>query len=1222
MNKISNKGVITFIMYLLNIIYANCQTYPGINFTLNADSSDSTKTYVARDFIKLTPGFHYKSETGNSFTGKIDNTQIFPVSYETNQIPEIRTINTGLEVGTIQGNGNVTATGGASYNLAIEVPSGINNLSPNLSIVYNSQSGNGICGWAWHLGGLSAINRMPKTIYHNTYNRSIDYQNDDYSIDGNRIILGTDSKYHTESESFSTITINGSYSNPSGFVVETKSGLTYEYNYQVLIGSAVLQWLVSKITDPWGNIRQFTYNQSEGEAWPVNISYSGSSVDFIYEERDDKITTFANSNPVKQTKILKKIKTASSNVTFREYELSYYKTSDDLYSRLIMINMKGSNGALVNSTVINWGTQGNSITQSTTNILLDDDYRDYSVFTGDFNGDGRAEFIKMEKLTGLWSMYSKTIDESNFELLSSGDFYDEENYIDLEGSYTHYGWEYFKHVNGFCDIDKDGKEDIILTLSQTGSDRFDTYVYLSSNNFTNPVLVGDYDPFDLPYPYPEFYGHFGTPYFGGYQLGDFDNDDNIDILLYGMPSENQDSLSSVDFFIFSFNRDSSKFFMRKKFRNTFSSIYCSDDNGNGKSEICLYNKLTGNMKRIEYNNIETDVEANSPSISFNTNIKNFFAGDFNGDGKTDVVTTVASGELDKIKNIFISTGNGFNEQNISLNNGTPSVYYIKAVCDFSNDSKSDLLVSDSLSSNQSLILYSTGSITSSNVLFIKNNYGVHTTLLDYFFRVGDFNGDGIPDFYSWTNNSIDSMATLALTNDGKNDMFVTKVADGFNNSIKFGYTTLAFGSTQPGGTLVYTKNSEENYPLRSIQAPICVVKEMLNTNGNESGDISTTYTYKNLMAQMQGKGLLGFKEIIFSSPLSKTTSVYELIDTIACYMRPVSVDIKTSGEEMISSKIFSYSDITNFGNRCFYQYVSDISESNFKHGTVGYHYEYDALGNLLEDNVTYSGGDAVFKTYTGYPASPTHLYDCKPTSSIVEKTVSGNSYSLTTTYSWDHGKVSEQSANGVTINYNFDSYGNIILKETASSEETISESYSYDGSGKFIISKSDPLGTAKFFYYNPFGYVNRITDVNNLTTNLSYDGFGRVVSKHLPDGNMVNYEYKIYNDSPVEFYVLETSSGSPYVKKFYNLHGKNIGFETQGFQAATIVAENVYNEFGQLSEKYKPYIGTGSEKWDYAYDDFGRVETESTPDGDNIIYGYTGLQTTISSTAKGSFAKI
>lgn len=84
----------------------------------------------------------------------------------------------------------VSAMGGATCSVPIEVPLGVGGLQPQLAIVYNSQSGNSIAGYGASLTGLSSITRGPKDIYHDGSARGMTYGADDaLYLDGIRLIL-------------------------------------------------------------------------------------------------------------------------------------------------------------------------------------------------------------------------------------------------------------------------------------------------------------------------------------------------------------------------------------------------------------------------------------------------------------------------------------------------------------------------------------------------------------------------------------------------------------------------------------------------------------------------------------------------------------------------------------------------------------------------------------------------------------------------------------------------------------------------------------------------------------------------------------------------------------------------------------------------------------------------------------------------------------------------
>src|SRR5262245_31632078 len=117
-------------------------------------------------------------------------------------------------------------------------------MAPNLSLVYNSQGGDGLAGQGWELAGLSMIHRCPKTRVQDGQGQLVSMGDliggDGVCLDGKRLFESqtTAGQFETELKDYSTITrVDDPFSGsqvlpPSGsvfFKVVTKSGETRYY---------------------------------------------------------------------------------------------------------------------------------------------------------------------------------------------------------------------------------------------------------------------------------------------------------------------------------------------------------------------------------------------------------------------------------------------------------------------------------------------------------------------------------------------------------------------------------------------------------------------------------------------------------------------------------------------------------------------------------------------------------------------------------------------------------------------------------------------------------------------------------------------------------------------------------------------------------------------------------------------------------------------------------
>lgn len=167
----------------------------------------------------------------------------------------------------ISGSFDIGPVGNATYNIPVDLPPGTSGLKPDISIVYNSFSGDGIMGKGFSLSAISSIARANTTVFHNGSISDIKFNNNDnYMLDGNRLMYNvTMGQYRTEMNPYSQIKCISPNTSSAHFEVRTKEGLIMEYGNtsdsklyaQSPHEGQVAFWMLNKVKDRIGNY--YTY---------------------------------------------------------------------------------------------------------------------------------------------------------------------------------------------------------------------------------------------------------------------------------------------------------------------------------------------------------------------------------------------------------------------------------------------------------------------------------------------------------------------------------------------------------------------------------------------------------------------------------------------------------------------------------------------------------------------------------------------------------------------------------------------------------------------------------------------------------------------------------------------------------------------------------------------------------------------------------------------------
>ncbi|MFC1748566.1 RHS repeat-associated core domain-containing protein [Pseudomonadota bacterium] len=342
------------------------------------------------------------------------------------------------EPGTIPTHFSVSPSGAATYTVPIEVPPGVNGVTPKISLVYNSQAGEGIVGLGWSIAGLSKISRCKGTIAIDGANQPIDYAAERFCLNGQRLIkTGTTSagarEYRTEIDTFSRIlAIGGTTAEPAYFEILTKSGETHVYgegvenavsypaenlNSEQNLGLGVLSWGVTKVSDQSENYYLVDYSSHTTPFWkPSGIKYGSEQVgnkyfDIVFGYSSTLNTSTSHStiskyysgneyeSSTRLSKVTVRLFDGSVNHRVKQYSINYELEPDTeaARSRVKNITLCGSDNTKCYDSPLSFGWRSQTNTgysaASLGSVLSSGDEIAHNNIITDMDGDGIADVV-------------------------------------------------------------------------------------------------------------------------------------------------------------------------------------------------------------------------------------------------------------------------------------------------------------------------------------------------------------------------------------------------------------------------------------------------------------------------------------------------------------------------------------------------------------------------------------------------------------------------------------------------------------------------------------------------------------------------------------------------------------------------------------------------------------------------------------------------------------
>jgi hypothetical protein len=792
---------------------------------------------------------------------------------------------------SLPGSFSAAASGSATYNISIAVPPGAAGVAPSLSLEYNSQGSNGLLGVGWSISGLLSIGHCPQTFTQDGVRGGVNYDaNDRFCLDGQRLVAisgtyGADgTEYRTEVESFSRVISHGTAGNgPAWFEVHTKSGQVMQFGNTVdsqvlaLGKSTARNWALNKLSDTKGNYFTVTYTNdtTNGQAYPVEIDYTGNAsasvsptnkVLFVYTSRPDISPQYQAGSLSRTTVLLTDVQTYAGSSLVADYKLTYAQGSDTGRSHLSSVTVCLDTRATtcLPATSLAWSDDSPGSFTPLSTVSSPGTF--WRPSFGDFNGDGMTDVMwcPPQDFTRLAENPSDCYEVIVW--LSNGD-----------GTFAAGPTLVSPSVSGFGmfaflgDFNGDGKTDVLWCGAPVSNNASHPDVEVPQNGCTSNPFVwlsngdGRFTSVTLgigPGVIPSF--------------GDFNGDGKTDVLWCSAPAAAipaaSNSCSSVTVWLS--NGD-----------GTFAVIsgpsaagwtpQIADFNGDGKADIlwcgaqafhstAAPNSCVGSAIAIWLSNgdgtfttvssLTSPVAGGIPSL-----------GDFNGDGKTDVMWCSASSSNNSCSAVvpWLSNGDGTFTATSSL--PSPAANWSPLLVDFNGDGRTDVVWCNAPAAGDpnyaptscfSVALWSSkGDGTFATATTLSPPVAGQVPLL------GDLNADGRIDIL-WCSTTVAGAgcsAVLPWLSNGPSQGatasdLLTSVTTGIGGTTSISYQPL----TKPS---VYTRDTNAVYPLVDVLAPLYVISRVDASNG-VGGTYSSTYSYAGAKADLSGRGFLGFRQTL------------------------------------------------------------------------------------------------------------------------------------------------------------------------------------------------------------------------------------------------------------------------------------------------------------------------------------------------------------------------
>lgn len=1153
--------------------------------------------------------------------------------------------NPSATIGQTLGQATVSITGEGIYSIPIFAPPGVNQLTPEISLVYAHRQDESLAGVGWTLSGLSAIKRCAKTIAQDGESKAIGLTLEDrFCLDGNqlRLISGTygatGSEYRTERDTVAKILANGTAGNgPASFTVYQKGGLIYEYGNSTDsrieslasgFTTTAHTWAVNEIRDRSGNEIQFIYQEDgapNGEYRISEIKYRanpglgqnpGYSIKYEYESQPsgDVDTQYVSGGKVVDTKRLDRIDVyyldASPDQLVRRYELTY-ETSLSSASRSRLAKIEECAGSPLKCLApLNFEYQDG--TEGLASEVLSGSSIPYLTepLAIDINGDGFTDLVYPSSQTsGQW-MYRLANGSGGYE------------------SAVNSGISSVEHEYAIpIDYNSDGLDDFLVPYS--GGTWW--AIQGSSSGLLAPIDTGaplglNLDP-------------------GNTRAFDLNGDGRDDLVWRRLTGTAQFSVErryrresgGFELTATSLITDSPGWVTHPLWKFDQSRANHFDVNGDGQKDLGILRSAGSTYYTKVFLGGGGEWTANT-----GLSISSAHPIDINGDGYTDIAyQEFSQGNL----RFQLSTGKEF-QAAVTGPSLTNLSLLGAVVTDWDGDGYEDLVI-PSLSTGTWYYIRSLGESFAAAV-----NTGL-TTGGAYSSYPIDANGDGLIDVgYVRSDDQIVHRLRAGIKAD-----LLTKITDGHGNETLFSYVPITQGA--------YTKRTDAILPDIDYVGPIYVVDQLERNTGIDNNKYTVDYTYEGLQHHIQGRQLVGFRKRSATDNRNGIVTTEEYRQDFPFQGLLLDREIRLSDSTLVRSETYTWNSHSGGSGNQYYSlpYLGNSLIENFE---VGGFYNGSKKNSISASFVVDSYGTVTdTTTITNEPSSANGIY---PNATYTEtirltgitnnladwclgmpsQTQAINSHSLTygaaitrtITHVWDpnncriYFEIVEPASNTykVTRDLLYDGFGNVKNESVTGINMPVRTSTTDWGSkGNLPISVTNALGqTTSYGWDFAIGETTSATDPNGIVSTWDYDNFGRPIQGVREDGSYIDMvtspctpadSYCSTGYSRVKTMVRRESRGPSgefirYDDLFFDRLDRPIQIHGSTLTGVVSMTRTIYNNEGRVSQVSMPTLNaTPAYYTTISYDSISRPSavsrpiSASNPGSQSVNIYYEGLTT-------------